>query len=105
MRLKLIISALCISLAGVSPADAASKSKIDRRVADALERFHDEVGSADELLESAAGVLIFPRVVKAGMGFGRRIWGRRIANRRRDDGLLSLGLRLGRLAARRSSQD
>lgn len=70
MRLKILITAICLTCALALQADAASKSKIDRRVSDAIARFHEEVNSADELLKSAAGVLIFPRVLKAGMGFG-----------------------------------
>ncbi len=51
-------------------AQAASKEKIDRRVADALVRFNEEVRGGDELIASAAGVLIFPKIVKAGFGIG-----------------------------------
>ncbi len=70
MLFKTLITALCLTCALALQADAASKSKIDRRVSDALARFHEEVNSADELLNSAAGILIFPRVMKAGMGLG-----------------------------------
>lgn len=70
MRFKTLITTICLICVLTLQADAASKSKIDRRINDALARFHEEVNSADELLNSAAGVLIFPRVMKAGMGLG-----------------------------------
>ena len=70
MRSIALLSALFLTSIFVLEADAASKSKIDSRVAGALERFQAEVVSADELLKSAAGVLVFPKVVKAGMGLG-----------------------------------
>ncbi|RMG88403.1 MAG: hypothetical protein D6708_11555, partial [Candidatus Dadabacteria bacterium] len=36
----------------------------------ALERFQQEVEGADALLASAKGVLVFPKVIKAGFGVG-----------------------------------
>ncbi|MCH7807051.1 MAG: hypothetical protein IH995_07915 [Proteobacteria bacterium] len=49
---------------------AAKKKKIDRRVVEALEEFHEIVSGSEELIEGAAGVLIFPKVKKAGIGIG-----------------------------------
>ena len=60
---------ICFAFPTIS-AEAASKQKIDRRVQEALVRFNEEVRGGDELIASAAGVLIFPKVVKAGFGLG-----------------------------------
>jgi len=47
-----------------------SANKIDRESADALTVFKDEVNGADIFLDQAAGYLVFPRVLKAGLGVG-----------------------------------
>ncbi len=51
-------------------AAAASKKKIDRRVVEALEEFHEIVSGSEQLIADAAGVLIFPKVKKGGFGIG-----------------------------------
>ncbi len=55
---------------GTSAAQAASAKEIDIKVNDALKRFKKEVGGASEFLGSAKGVLVFPEVIKAGIGIG-----------------------------------
>jgi len=52
--------------------NAWSKSayEIDLRVDSMLKRFVKEVGAGQEFLDAAAGVLVFPRVIKAGIGIG-----------------------------------
>jgi len=57
-------------LLGASPIFAASKEEIDIEVTGALDRFHKEVEGAELFLKKAKGVLIFPEVVKAGIGIG-----------------------------------
>ena len=49
---------------------AASADKIDRESNKALEVFRDEVKGADVFLGQAAGYLVFPRVIKVGIGVG-----------------------------------
>ena len=44
--------------------------EIDVGVDVALEKFEKEVGGAKQFLESAKGLLVFPSVIKAGIGFG-----------------------------------
>lgn len=63
---------LALSLLMVAPrgADAASAYEIDADVDAALRHFYRTVGGARELVADAAGVLVFPSVVKAGIGFG-----------------------------------
>jgi lipid-binding SYLF domain-containing protein len=49
---------------------SASSFEIDTRVDNQLKRFVREVGAGQEFINSAKGVLIFPRVIKAGIGIG-----------------------------------
>ncbi|GAB6061361.1 BPSL1445 family SYLF domain-containing lipoprotein [Deferrisoma palaeochoriense] len=57
---------LCLTPA----AQAATAREIDVGVDVALERFQKEVVGAAALLASAKGVLVFPKVIKAGFGVG-----------------------------------
>ncbi|MDH3452214.1 MAG: hypothetical protein OEN20_07305, partial [Gammaproteobacteria bacterium] len=61
--------ALC-SILGACSTFEWSANKIDRESADALAVFKDEVNGADIFLNQAAGYLVFPRVLKAGLGVG-----------------------------------
>jgi lipid-binding SYLF domain-containing protein len=65
--LGLLFALMCLS-AGVSL--AATAREIDVSVDVALESFEKEVKGAKEFLQSAKGVLVFPRVIKAGVGIG-----------------------------------
>lgn len=49
---------------------ADSKAEIDARVDRKLAEFRAEVDGAAEVLDRAAGVMVFPRVIKAGFVFG-----------------------------------
>jgi lipid-binding SYLF domain-containing protein len=49
---------------------AADAREIDISVDVALEQFRKEVNGAGEFLSSAKGYLVFPKVVKAGLGIG-----------------------------------
>ncbi len=51
-------------------AAAASADEIDTRSDAALERLYAQTAEAKPLIERAKGVLIFPRVIKAGIGIG-----------------------------------
>ncbi|MGE0023628.1 MAG: YSC84-related protein [Hyphomicrobium sp.] len=62
--------ALALLMGAVRSAEAASAYEIDADVDNALQHFYRTVGGARELVHDAAGVLVFPSVVKAGMGFG-----------------------------------
>ena len=79
---------------------AASAEKIDRESNKALQVFRDDVNGADVFLNQAAGYLIFPRVIKAGIGIGGetgegalRVGGQTIAYYRTSAG--SIGFQLG----------
>jgi lipid-binding SYLF domain-containing protein len=65
----LLIALLVLGL--VMPgARAASGAEIDVRVDDTLKAFRQQVKGADAVLKDAKGVLVMPRVFKAGIGLG-----------------------------------
>lgn len=57
-----------VALGGV--AHAKSAAQIDAEVDAALARFKSDTSSAAELLAKSDGVLVFPKVIKAGLGIG-----------------------------------
>jgi lipid-binding SYLF domain-containing protein len=82
------------------PAFAASATVIDAKVDDAIETFKEEVNGAEVFLSQSAGYLVFPRVIKIGIGFGAetgegalRVQGRSVEYYRTTAG--SFGLQLG----------
>lgn len=68
-RIQLILVALC-GLLLTSAALAASKAEIDANVQDALSKFYASSAPGKVLAREAAGMLVFPRVIKAGIGIG-----------------------------------
>ncbi len=59
-----------LALIASSATFAATKSQINERVTDTLGQF-DSINSANKTLsDKAAGVLVFPRVTKGGVGVG-----------------------------------
>lgn len=65
-----VLLALALLLGAARGANAASAYEIDADVDNALGHFYRTVGGARELVRDAAAVLVFPSVVKAGMGIG-----------------------------------
>jgi lipid-binding SYLF domain-containing protein len=79
---------------------SASAEKIDTGVRKAIEVFKEDVKGGEIFLKQAAGYLVFPRVIKVGIGIGAesgegalRIGGRTTAYYRTTSG--SIGLQLG----------
>ncbi len=79
---------------------ASSAAKIDRESDKALQVFRDDVNGAEIFLDQAAGYLVFPRVIKLGIGIGAetgegalRVGGQTVAYYRTTAG--SVGLQLG----------
>jgi lipid-binding SYLF domain-containing protein len=62
--------ALLVLLFFTQPAIAASKDEIDAEVRQALSSFHKHTSAGKELEKKAKGVLVFPNVIKAGIGLG-----------------------------------
>jgi lipid-binding SYLF domain-containing protein len=69
MRSKVLLS-LAVGLLLAVPAFAGSASEIDARSNEAMERFYREVSSGKQLAKDAKGILIFPSVLKGGIGLG-----------------------------------
>ncbi len=100
-RSKLIRSAsMIVTLLFAGTVLAASASKIDRESNKALVVFRDDVNGAHVFLDQAAGYLVFPRVIKVGIGIGAetgegvlRVGGQSVAYYRTTSG--SIGLQLG----------
>ena len=64
-----VLSSLAIA-ASATGSRAASRDQIDANVDATLREFSLRVGGARELLAKSAAVLVFPSVIKAGMGIG-----------------------------------
>jgi len=100
-KIRTIIAATTFLLAlPALPAFADSAAVIDAKADDAIAAFRKEVNGADVFLQQAAGYLVFPRVIKVGLGFGGetgegalRVGGRTAGYYRTTAG--SFGLQLG----------
>jgi len=72
--MKALLASLCaLAIAFVavpSPSEAASGNVIDVQANETLHSFVRQVSGARELANKARGILVFPSVVKAGIGFG-----------------------------------
>jgi len=99
---RLLGSALITALALLpsSASFAASAAEIDSKVDETIATFKEDVNGADVFLGQAAGYLVFPRVIKVGIGIGAetgegalRVNGRSAAYFRTTSG--SIGLQLG----------
>jgi lipid-binding SYLF domain-containing protein len=67
----LFLAALAITILVANPHRAqASPAQINADANKALQSFVRQTGGARELANKAAGVLVFPSIVKAGFGFG-----------------------------------
>jgi lipid-binding SYLF domain-containing protein len=65
-----IFAALIIGCFLSVPADAASKEVIDAKVSAALKELYEKSQAARDLSAKASGILVFPSVIKAGVGIG-----------------------------------
>ncbi len=66
----LIVALIC--LVGIQ-ASAAKKILLDAQIEEAIEEFYDHTSAGKKLSEKAEGILIFPKVKKAGIGIGGEI--------------------------------
>jgi len=69
-RALLIALPFAAASALARPADAASASKINREADAALRKLYDTEAKARELSRSARAILIFPKIIKAGLVVG-----------------------------------
>ena len=99
---RLFVTAL-LSMLALLPATtvyAATAAELDADVAETIALFKSDVNGADVFLSQAAGYLVFPRVIKVGIGVGAEtgegalvVNGRSAAYFRTTSG--SFGLQLG----------
>ena len=68
MLIILLAMVFTIPLSGLSHAATARELEVSVDVA--LEKFYEEVQGGKELISKAKGYLLFPRVIKAGLGIG-----------------------------------
>jgi lipid-binding SYLF domain-containing protein len=78
---KIVMSMAILALGLPTAASAATAAEIDQGVAEALKVFAEQVDGSEVFLNQAAGYLVFPRVIKGGIGVGAE-WG---------DGALRIG--------------
>ena len=95
-----IASVAAVLVLAPSLATADSAAVIDAKVDDTLVVFKNEVRGADVFLDTAAGYLVFPRVIKVGIGVGGetgegslRVGGKSVDYFRTSSG--SIGFQLG----------
>lgn len=70
LTLIIALASLAFSLMPVRAAEAASAAEIDVRVDEALQELYKTSSSAKSLGDQAQGMLVFPKVIKAGVGVG-----------------------------------
>lgn len=98
MKLKLVLAAVALLLSTNTLAAAAAE--IDARANEAIKTFHEQIDGSEVFLSQAAGYLVFPRVVKVGIGVGAehgegvlRVGGKTVAYYSTTSG--SIGFQLG----------
>jgi lipid-binding SYLF domain-containing protein len=64
-----LLTALALLWTG-SPGKAGSAAEINAGVNTTIDRFYRQIPGGRELGERAAAILVFPTIIKAGMGFG-----------------------------------
>ena len=66
------IRSMLVLLLGLSGmfAHAASKDELDAQVREAVANFYSHTSAGKELAAKASGMLVFPNVIKAGVGIG-----------------------------------
>ena len=67
MRTYIVACLLAAVATGVS---AASREEIDAEVKEAVQKFYKHTSAGRELAQKASGILVFPSVIKAGIGIG-----------------------------------
>ena len=66
--MRALISVLLVVFA--TSVTAGSKDEINAEVREALKNFQKQTGAGHELSRKASGMLVFPNVIKAGIGIG-----------------------------------
>jgi lipid-binding SYLF domain-containing protein len=66
--MRTLIATVLLLLASVT--SAASREEVNAQVRQAMQNFEKQTSAGHELAGKAAGVLVFPNVIKAGIGVG-----------------------------------
>ncbi len=69
-KLPSLLAVFVIVCFGSAAANAASKEVIDAKVSAALKELYEKSRAARDLGAKASGILVFPSVIKAGIGIG-----------------------------------
>jgi lipid-binding SYLF domain-containing protein len=88
--LCLALIAVTASVAGPRMSEAASAAAIEADANETLHSFVRQVPGARELANKAAGILVFPSVIKAGIGFGGEYGEGILLNQQRVEGYYNL---------------
>jgi len=73
LRFTTVVLATLLSGVLSSSSFAASKTELDARVRTAITELYEKAPEARELANKASGVLVFPRAIKVGLGFGGKV--------------------------------
>ena len=65
-----VVVAMFVLIAAPQRSEASTAAEIDADVYKTLQSFERQIGGARDLAGKAAGILVFPSVVKAGIGLG-----------------------------------
>ena len=69
MKIRSMFFAVLLALSGAT-SQAASKDELDAEVREAVANFYQHTSAGKELAAKASGMLVFPNVIKAGVGIG-----------------------------------
>jgi lipid-binding SYLF domain-containing protein len=86
----LVLVAMVVSIAATRAGQAASAAEIEADANETLHSFVRQVPGARELATKAAGILVFPSVVKAGIGIGGEYGEGILLNQQRVEGYYNL---------------
>ncbi len=70
IRTVAVLYTLLLLAAAPEPANAASREQIDAEVREAISTLYGHSSAARDLAGRSAGMLVFPRVIKGGIGIG-----------------------------------
>jgi lipid-binding SYLF domain-containing protein len=70
IAIYIALTAVLVLLAGSAPGDAGTAGEINAGVNATLDRIYRQIPGTHALATRAAGVLVFPTVIKAGIGVG-----------------------------------
>ena len=70
LRIFRPLLAAALLLLAVTPAVAASREELDAAVREAVNELYKHSSAAKELAARSAGMLVFPKVIKGGIGIG-----------------------------------